>query len=195
MNLKKLKQLRYIFIFLILIPLTSQAGIGGREVRVLLQGGNYSFSTKSKNKSASVSGIGAFSFGIEYCAFDDISVGASYNYLKSSGIGGDTSIGVDLAAKYYPLTSSGYKSYSNGNLEVDLTQLWRPYVGFGLRQREFVLVLTTNYFGYGFFGGIDYQFKKKYYLNAEVRQDFYFGGTDDATATMMNIMLGIGYQF
>lgn len=97
--------------------------------------------------------------------------------------------------KWYPVTYSGYKNYQNGPLEVSISQLWRPYVGFGFRQREFVLVLTTNYIGYGLFAGLDYQLHKQWFLNFEYRMDMYFGGSEDSEADMTNMLFGVGYQF
>ncbi len=166
-----------------------------REARFLFQAGTYDFSATSNARSGSVSGFGAFSFGVEYCFLDSVAASASYNYLKSDGFGGDTSIGIDAAIKYYPVTYAGYKRTEVGPLSVEISQLWRPYIGFAVRQREFVIVLTTNYIGYGFFAGLDYQLHKRWFLNAEVRMDQYFGGTQDAEAKMTNILLGVGYQF
>src|SRR5690606_12128503 len=140
-----------------------------REARFLFQAGTYDFALTSNSNNGSVSGFGAYSFAVEYCFLDSVAATVSYNYMKSDGVGGDTSIGIDAGLKYYPLTYAGYKSTEAGPLSMEITQLWRPYVGFALRQREFVIVLTTNYIGYGLFAGVDYQLHKRWFLNFEVR--------------------------
>lgn len=182
-------------IILILSTSHAHAIFDQRDARFLFQAGTYTFSATNSSGGGSVSGVGAFTFALEYAFLDQFSANASYNYLKSDGIGGDTSTGVDVAIKWYPVTYSGYKYLENGPVEINLTQLFRPYVGFAFRQREFVLVLTTNYIGYGFFVGVDYQMRERWFLNFEYRMDMYFGGSQDAEADMSNILFGIGYQF
>ena len=182
-------------LFIFLGTSTSEARFAEKDTRFLFQLGTYDFGVDTRTSSASVSGIGAFTFGFEYAFLDQFAAGVSYNYLKSDGIGGDTSTGIDAMIKYYPVTFSGYKNLSSGPIDISITQLWRPYVGFAFRQREFVLVLTTNYIGYGFFIGTDYQLHQQWFLNFEYRMDMYFGGSQDSEANMTNIMFGIGYQF
>lgn len=184
-----------VLILIFLFSVSASASFVNRESRFIFQTGTYDFKATSRTTSGAVSGFGAYTFGIEYAFLDHFAANASYNYLKSSGIGGDTSTGIDVAMKWYPITYSGYKAYQNGPLDVKITQLWRPYVGFGLRQRAFVLVLTTNYIGYGLFAGVDYQIRPQWYLNFEYRMDSYFGGSQSSSAKMTNMLLGIGYQF
>lgn len=191
----KLKPHNIFAALILFFSFTAQAKFAERDARFLFQAGTYDFTATSKTSKGSVSGFGSFTFALEYAFLDQFAANVSYNYLKSDGIGGDTSTGIDVAMKWYPVTYSGYKHLENGPLELSITQLFRPYVGFALRQREFVLVLTTNYIGYGFFAGVDYQLHEQWFLNFEYRMDMYFGGSQDAEADMTNIVLGVGYQF
>jgi opacity protein-like surface antigen len=49
--------------------------------------------------------------------------------------------------------------------------------------------------GAGFFTGVDYQLTEKLHLNGEIRYDQYQGSDKETTATMMNILFGLGYHF
>lgn len=185
----------FLALLILLFSFSANAKFAERDARFLFQAGTYDFTATSRTTNGSVSGVGAFTFALEYAFLDHFSANVSYNYLKSDGIGGDTSTGIDVAMKWYPVTYSGYKNYVNGPVEVSISQLFRPYVGFAFRQREFILVLTTNYIGYGFFAGVDYQLHEQWFLNFEYRMDMYFGGSQDAEADMSNILFGLGYQF
>ncbi len=187
--------LKLLKVALILILLTCPSAFAERDVFISFQFGTYDFAVDTGTSSAAVSGIGAYSVGVAYAFADQWLISASLEFLRASTLTGDAATGVDVSTRWYPFTYSGYKYYSDNQIDYQLTQLWRPYVGFGVRQRQFILAITTTYLGAGFFTGVDYQLTEKLHLNGELRYDQYQGSDEETSANMMNILFGIGYHF
>lgn len=190
--MKHLKQLKAVLLLTFFFIFSAKAE---KDVFLSFQFGMYDFAVDTGTSSAAVNGIGAYSVGVAYAFADQWLISGSLEFLRASTLTGDAATGVDVSTRWYPFTFSGYKYYSDNQIDYSLTQLWRPYVGFGIRQRQFILAITTTYLGAGFFTGVDYQLTEKIHLNGEIRYDQYQGSDEETTATMMNILFGLGYHF
>ncbi len=166
-----------------------------KDLFLYLQAGTFDFQVTTATKSAAVSGLGAYSFGLGYAFSSQWLATVSLDFLRSGTLTGDAAVGVDAGVRWYPWTYSGYKYLEDSQIQYEITQLWRPYVGFAVRQRQFILAITTTYLGAGIFIGTDYQLNRKMHLNFELRHDQYQGSDEETSATMMNILFGAAYHF
>lgn len=156
--------------------------------------GTWTFDVDVPGKATeTISGFGAYRAGLGFGLLNHFVFDVAFNILSSSGIGGQLGFGFDFGIRYYPLTSSGWRSITEGPLQADITEQWRPYVGCGFKQRQFVLVLTSQYVGPGFSVGTDYQLNNQWFLNGEFNYDMLYGQSK-VTATQTNIMFGIGRE-
>ncbi len=155
--------------------------------------GTYGFDVDNSGTEESISGIGAYAVNVNYHLFGDFVLVTGFNILVSEVITGSTGYGFDIGGKYYPITSHGYEDFGTETIDVSITEVLRPYVGFAFRQRQFLLSLTSSYVGPGLFMGVDYQAWQNWYLNFEFRYDILFG-PNEAEATQMNILFGLGFQ-
>lgn len=190
-----MKTLRLHSLFCLILMLQTSLAMAKQDVFLTFQMGTYDFSVTTASSSSAVSGIGAYSAGVAYAFSNQWLVSASLEFLRAQTLTGDAATGVDVSARWYPVTFSGYKYFTDSQIDYSMSQLWRPYVGFGIRQRQFILAITTTYLGAGFFTGVDYQLSEKIHLNGEIRYDQYQGSDEDTSATMMNILFGLGYHF
>lgn len=162
---------------------------------VTLKGGMWSFSTKNISASSdSESGFGAYAIEMGYAFWPKWQAALGLNMLLSDGFGGQTGFGVDAGMKYYFLTDAGTSITRNEDVSVSVTEKFRPYAGFFLKQRTFNFILSTTFVGGGLNVGCDYSLGKDWFLNAEIRYDMLYG-PDEGQATQTNILFGAGLEF
>lgn len=184
--------LRLFFLFLTFVSASSSwAG----EVAIVGKLGNWSFTTDNiRSRSESASGFGAYNVQLSYGVLDHWNLCVGFNMLMSSGLSGSQGYGIDAGANYYPLTNSTSSTTQATDVQLTMTEIWRPYVGFHLRQRTFNFVLATTFLGTGLAVGTDYQIGTDWFLNFEGRYDMLFGA-DDGEATQVNFLIGAGLEF
>lgn len=176
-------------LILILFPLYSFS-----DVYLTGKFGTYAFDVDNRGKSSSVSGMGAYALDIGYELEHNLMVSAIFNIIMADTFTGDQGFGFDIALKHYPISSPAFQIIKDDSLEVYVADLYRPYYGLAFRQREFLLILSTNYVGPSLFFGLDYQWRNDWYLNTEFRYDM-LSGPSDAEAIQTNILFGIGRYF
>lgn len=185
---KPLKAIALSLIFF--MPLVAKAD----PVFLYAKAGTWTFAVDTPGRATeTISGFGAYRAGLGFGLLNNFVFDVAFNVLSSSGIGGQLGFGFDFGIKYYPLTSSGLRTIKEGPLQAEIAEQWRPYVGCGFRQRQFVLVLTSQYVGPGFSVGTDYQLDDRWFLNGEFNYDMLYGQSK-VTATQTNIMFGIGRE-
>lgn len=163
-------------------------------VAILGQTGMYNLTAESTTKTTtSISGYGAHSISVEVGVFNRFKITGGLTYLLSSGISGDTATGYDMGGKYYFWTRATRHTLVYDNFTIDTVERFRPYVGLGVRSREFYSVLSTTYVGFGVLGGADYDFTRQFFANIELRYDSLSGNSDN-TLTQTNFLFGIGFN-
>lgn len=164
--------------------------------QVFLQGGTYNFevTTETNDSSDTLSGFGAYSIGVGATIFQKFLVVAGYSLILSDGFTGSTATGLDFGMRYYHWTRPSMEVSEVENLEMSVYNLYNPYVGLAVRSRDFLSTLTSTYLGLGFVAGLDYRYKKDYYLNAEFRYEE-LESPASKTLVQMNILFGIGVYF
>ncbi len=184
-------RLKLLFVFLSFWGLDSRAQGLIDNVSVLASTGFYSISGTVQGRNRSVSGIGAHGVFLEGTFKNHYKVFGGLSMLISQGLTGDTAMGFDLGIKYYHWSRSGPRSDQIGNISIQMQDIWRPYLGFALRNREFFSVLSSKYVGMGVLGGVDYTYSKNVFLNAEFRIDQMLG-SGDASLMFMTGVIGLG---
>lgn len=156
--------------------------------------GTWSFSVEaSDGRTQSTSGLGSYQAGVGFGMLDHFVFDVSFNVLASKVVGGQLGIGFDFGAKYYPFTSYGHRKVQNGPMEAVIAEQWRPYIGAGFRQRQFILVLTSQYVGPGVTIGTEYLLPDNWFVLGEFHYDVLFGQSN-STATQTNILIGLGRE-
>lgn len=159
------------------------------------KGGTWNFATENvRSRDESASGVGAYSFELGYRVDTHWLLCFGFNLIMSDFVQGSSGYGLDLGARYYPLTSSGTQQVQSETLEVTIQEKWRPYFGLFMRQRIFGLAISTSYLGPGASLGLDYSLTKKWLLNFEARYDYLYGA-GEALAKQTNFLIGLGYEF
>lgn len=165
------------------------------STQMSLKGGSWSFTTENvRSTSQSSSGIGAYAAELGYRLHPQWLVAVGLNLIMSDIYQGSSGYGFDLGGKYYPLTSSGTTELETNSLSLSVQEVWRPYLGFFMRQRIFGLAISTSYMGPGISVGTDYSLSHQWFVNAELRYDYLYG-QGNALAKQMNILFGLGYEF
>ncbi len=174
-----------------IIPTWAFAGQG----QVTAKLGTWAFDVSGNSSSAeSASGIGAYAFEVGYSFFPQIMVVFGFNLVMSELVSGSAGYGLDLGARYYPLSDSGTYQQSTDFTDITIQEKWRPYIGLAMRQRLFGLALSTSYFGPGISLGLDYSLTSKWLLTSELRYDYLYG-QGDTLAVQTNILFGFGLEF
>jgi hypothetical protein len=159
------------------------------------KGGMWAFSTKNISaRSESDSGFGAYAIQASYAVASKWNACLGFNMLSSNGFTGGRAYGVDAGINYYPLTAATSTLTQTDTVSVALSETWRPYIGFHLRQRTFNFILSTTFLGSGLTAGVDYQIGTNWFLNFEARYDLLLG-SDDGEAIQTNILIGAGLEF
>lgn len=154
--------------------------------------GSWSFSTENvRGRTESTSGFGAYSVELGYRVASKWQAVVGANMLLSDGVSGTTGFGMDLGFKYYPLTYATLTEIKTEQTYVKVTEVFRPYVGLFLRQRDFNLALQSGFLGPGISVGADYNYSSNWFFNFEFRYDTLYG-SGEGTATQMNFLFGVG---
>lgn len=166
-----------------------------QSVQVLAQTGMYAFTAESPTKrKTSISGYGAHGVFAEFAMKDRFKLSAGLSFTLSSGFTGDTSTGYDVAGKYFFMSNASPKAIVYDTFTWYTRDVFRPYAGLAVRNREFFSVLSTTYVGMGVLAGIDYDLTRDLFLNSEVRYDF-LRGNQDNSLVQINFLVGLGMFF
>jgi len=184
-------RLKILSIVLALSGLDARAQGLIESVSVLASTGFYSISGTVQGRSRSVSGVGAHGLFFEGTFLNHYKAFGGLSMLVSQGLTGDTAMGFDLGLKYYHWSLSGPRSDTFGNISIQIQDIWRPYFGFALRNREFFSVLSSKYVGMGILAGTDYTYSKNVFLNAELRVDQMLG-SGNASLMFITGVVGLG---
>lgn len=162
---------------------SSRALAAGGHISFLI--GNFSYSTPA----GSASGLANYSLSYSYDASRKLAIYAGANAILSKIISGQGGFGFDIGVSYYPFTTAGPIHEKSDNIEVVTWQVWRPYVGFGLRQRTFVAASQASYIGTGISFGVDRQLNERFSLRLQANYDK-LTGPGSISATQTNAAVG-----
>lgn len=156
--------------------------------------GTWSFDTENvRGRAESNAGFGAYSLEVGYSFARHFLGVVGANLLMSDGVSGTTGFGVDVGMRYYPLTDATQVETRSEDTYVRVKEIWRPYGGIFLRQRDFNLALQSGYVGPGVCAGIDYSYSSRWHASFEARYDTLYG-SGEGIATQMNLLVGIGLE-
>lgn len=180
------------------IMLLSAIGICGplwaNDSFVSLKVGTWDFDVAVSGSHSKVSGFGNYQIAYGVGFYNNFIASTGLSVLDSEGIGGQLGFGFDISLKYYPITSYGFREIGNASTSIIVTQKVRPYIEVGFHQRQFLLVLASNYVGPGAVAGLDYDLMENWSLAAEY-QYYFLNGPSNAEATYSAIILGVTKQF
>jgi hypothetical protein len=105
----------------------------------------------STNKTAKVSGVGAYQVRYRRAITRHVDFLAGYSLHFQKVFTGDSIYGLDFGVIYFPLTASGAVTSRSEDVEVVVSETWRPFIMVDFLQRNFQGIQTT-YTGFG--GGV-----------------------------------------
>jgi hypothetical protein len=185
-------RLNYCFLFvLFFLSAQSEANSG----KLVVKAGAWNFATNNvAAEDSAVSGIGAYAFEGSYSFIPHISFVFGFNLIMSEIFSGSSGYGFDVGMRYFPFSEVGNRSVLAGGSQINIRQVWRPYVGLAMRQRLFGLAISTSYLGPGMSLGLEYSLSQKWFLTGEARYDLLYG-QDSAVVNQTNILFGVGLEF
>ncbi|MBS1958108.1 MAG: hypothetical protein JST80_01420 [Bdellovibrionales bacterium] len=155
------------------------------------------FSLSGKNSStgatASVSGLAAYRLGYRRAMSSHFDIGVGYSLAFSKVIGGDSVFGLDVQARYYPITASGSVKSENDDITLVVSESLRPYLGLGFLQRNFQGIQTT-YVGFGGLVGCEVASTPTMSYLGEIRFAS-LNASSTNTATELVLSLGVSFGF
>ena len=155
------------------------------------------FSLVGENKATgqrpTASGVGAYRLGYRRNVSHFVDIGVGYTLAFSKLVTGDSLFGLDVQARYFPLSAAGaIRSEYDGSTLI-ISEQFRPYLGGSFIQRNFKGVQTT-YVGFGFSGGAEYRLDSKMSLLGEFRFAS-LSASSANTATEMVVSTGVSFGF
>ncbi len=193
MKSKMLPRLALIFASISTVFSVGNALAGERMNKVDFTGGYYAISATTGSKSGSLSNIGIYQINVRRRVFENVEIGLGYSFAFESIFTGDSAYGLDLMAYYFPFTRPMLKEVDEEDVQFQIIERWRPFIGGGFAQRTFKSV-QTDYAGIGITAGAEYalDFKKSFIGKFRYLQ---MGGPSTATATAMDIQFGLSFSF
>ena len=158
-----------------------------------LEAGYFALSGKTASSSGSLSGFGSYRFGYRRSFHPKLDLGIGYNLSYSSIFSGDSTSGIDIGVTYFPFTLSGRTVFESNGQKLELQPNFRPFVRASFNQRS-IQSTQTGYSGFGITGGAEKQWTEKTSYLFSIRY-MSLGGTRGATATIIDILFGIGWGF
>lgn len=162
-------------------------------VKLDVSTGTFSLAAETANRSGSISGFGAYSIAYKHPLLQQIELSVGYTVLVSGGISGDLGYGFDVGVDYYPVTRSGAEVFDTGRHKVVMVESWRPYLGVSFHQRQFQAV-QIGYAGFGMRAGLEHSLDETISITGQARY-LIFGGMSASSATEMDLLLGLSFQF
>lgn len=183
-----MKLLKSLFIF---IGLVSSGHVFAQKIT--LMAGGYSFNAQTSKKKASLTNIGSFSFEYALPIKSQFEFHFGYTLNLEGGISGDIAYGLDLGAKYFPFQWTNNVKFKSPLVSLSIDEKIRPFVGISFHQRQFQSI-HTSYAGFGFTIGSEYRLFKKTNIVLNIR-NLSLNGPDKASATIMEVLVGLVYNF
>ena len=168
---------------------TAWAGHNKLDVTV----GSFSITAKTASKSGKASGIGLYQIGYRYGFTSGLEMSVSYTLCFSGIISGDSVAGLSFGMNYYPFSTASVIEGINEQGSFSYDQIWRPFVGLSLNQRNFQSTQAT-YNGLGANLGIERALGGNLHLQAAIRY-MILSGARDSTASEADFYTGIGFKF
>jgi hypothetical protein len=173
------------------LGLTSQSALAGNKFDIAT--GYYSLTGQTRTASGTKSGIGSYRIGYRRSISPKVDVGLGYNITYSSIFGGDSAYGLDVGLSYFPFTASGTETFERNDQRLILQPDLRPFIGFAFTQRN-IQSVQTGYAGFGVTLGLEKSWNENASLSGSLRYTT-LSGSRSATATIMDVLLGIVWGF
>jgi hypothetical protein len=157
-------------------------------------GGYYSLQAKTSSSTGSLANLGSYYVGFSTDLKPHLEVGVGYSLVLSNTFNGDSGFGFDLFANYFPWSRATHLSTQTSSYTWEMNEYIRPYVGLLFSQRQFQVVGSSSYAGFGVQGGFEYQLAQTYSLKTQLRM-LYLSGPSKSTANFMDLLVGISYGF
>lgn len=155
--------------------------------------GYYSVTAKTSTSSGSVSGPGLYQFNFRRALHPKLELALGYTIYFTDIISGDSGSGIDVGANYFPLSSVAEITAAKDGKSMRIEEILRPYVGISFNQRSYQSV-QSSYSGFGLIGGAERSIGETLSANAAIRY-ISLSGARSATASEMDILLGVSFRF
>jgi hypothetical protein len=159
-----------------------------------LMTGYFDLNAKVGQQEGQVSAIGAYKISYAQNVFSDhLDLEIGYTLLMSETFGGDLAYGIEAGLNYYPFTPSTSIEGRSQNASLEITPLWRPFVGTSFNQRQ-AQSTNSGYAGFGVVVGTERALNSYFDLKTMVRYTF-LSGARAATANELTVFVGITMPF
>ena len=132
MNRRLNKLILSAFTLVWIFPLMSHA-----NTKFSLSMGGYSLTGQGGIKPVSVSGLGAYRFGVMQELRKNVSFSMGYTIIYESLISGDSIYGLDLGVSWFFLEPALIEIFKADNMSLRIIREWTPYAGLHFNQRQF----------------------------------------------------------
>ncbi len=186
-----LKLLRAALLILSLAALPQKSW--GKKLDIVLGGFQIKATNDRNNTSNSISGFGSYHLGYRQSLIWGLEADIGYSVVATQVIVGDLSYGLDIGLNYFPLTPTASIEEQNAGSSAIFNNKWRPFIGGSFHQRNFQST-SAQYAGPGIRLGTEYHIKDSYFATGMFRY-LLLGGPNQSTATQIEMLFGIMYQF
>lgn len=159
--------------------------------KVDFSAGYYSIKAQTSRETGSVSNLGNYSASYRIELLPEVELGLGYSLTAAKVIGGDLSFGPDFGLYYFPVTSANIRRTLGKNFVFEVREQVRPFISGSFHHRQYQST-QSNYVGFGFGGGAEWQMSSQRALTTSLRI-LSLAGPSSARATEIDLSVGFAF--